>query len=634
MKKTKLFILQLSIIAAIALGFLSQEKTCKAAFDALYYNISTNGGTFDGEHYYLPDGTIVKNAFFCDGTYTYFLQADGTPMKDRLTYHPDGVQIIYFDSQGHECFDTFANVKKSIAGDAVDDLCYFGTTGNMYVNVLTYNVEGTKIYYANPYGVMERYGAFTIDPNAANYDALANGCLYGYAHSDGSVLGFFQSYSDALGISFSAQNTTLNIPIISTGKYSNWDGVTNVSQFSDPDGNLCFAYDSGNNIVVIRTYKGTLSFQQTILSKVSDIFGAITCDSDGYYYAVTGKNNSTNDATQNTIFITKYDTSGNIIASTGDNGSSSLAYYYGESFYTKYPFEGGNCDISVNGDYVAVNYARGMYSGHQSNSLFVVNRNTMKTVPVQIYYNSHSFAQRIIPYNDKFILASEGDCYDRAFTVSVADPAKTILNNWDYNCINWNIFNFWVKEGTASNGDMRSLNNNFAHMGGLAAGDNDRVAFVSTSVKSMNENALNEVEQLFVQIFVPNDDGTINFITQGTREGMSGGDGNIPTTDEGVQWLTDYSTDYTIQNAQIAYDNSGKYYILFELYQNYNYSGIYYTILNEDGAILSEIKLLSSDAYLNPSEMPVYANGCIYWMGNNQSDNSHLYIYTLHCSAW
>ena len=51
-----------------------------------YYNITVNGGTWDGTHYYLPSGTMVYNAFFSDGTHTYYLQADGTPMKDRLTY--------------------------------------------------------------------------------------------------------------------------------------------------------------------------------------------------------------------------------------------------------------------------------------------------------------------------------------------------------------------------------------------------------------------------------------------------------------------------------------------------------------------------------------------------------------------
>ena len=633
MKKFKLIILQLLIIVAAAIGFLSQETTCQAAFDAPYYNITINGGTFDGEHYYMPNGTMVTNAFFCDGTYTYFLQADGTPMKDRLTYHPDGVQIIYFDAQGHECFNTFANVKRSISGDAVDDLCYFGATGNLYVNVLTYNVEGTKIYYANPCGVIERNGIFAIDVNAVNYSALANGCLYGYALADGSVTGFYTSYSSALGVYFSAQNTSINLEVKSNGAYINWDGVTNVSQFINPNGNLCFAYDAGDNIILITTYQGTYNFYQTILPKVSDIFGAVTCDSNGYYYAVTGKNNDTDDTTQNTIFITKYDSKGNIVASTGDNGSSSLAYYYNESFYTKYPFDAGNCDVSVNGDYVAVNYAREMYSGHQSNSVFIVNRNTMETVKIQSYYNSHSFAQRVVPYKDKFVLASEGDCYDRAFTISVADPAKALSSDyWGYNCYSWNIFNFWVSEGTFDKYDMWTLNNNFAHMGGLAVDSNNHVAFVSTSAKSMNENAVNENEQLFIQIFVPNDDGTINFITQGTRSGLSGPNGNESKTDYGVQWLTDYSSEYTIKNPQIVYDESGHYYILFELYQGNNYLGVYYTILDENGSALSEVKLLSSDAYLNPSEMPVYSDGCIFWMGNNRNDNSHLYIYKINCS--
>lgn len=633
MKKLKLIIMQLAIVAAAAVGFFSQEMTCKAAFDAPYYNITTNGGTFDGEHYYLADGTMVKNAFFCDGTYTYFLQADGTPMKNRLTYHPDGVQIIYFDSQGHECFDTFANVKRSIAGDEVDDLCYFGTTGNMYVNVLTYNVEGTKIYYANPYGVMERYGVFKLDTNAVNYEALASGKLYGYALSDGTVTGFYDSEVEAAYSSFSATNTNIQLSVIAAGKYINWDGTTNVSQFRDNTGNFCFAYDSGSSVVVVKPYDGN---RNITLTKVSDIFGAVTCDSDGYYYVVTGKNNETDDTAQNTIFITKYDSNGNMIASRGDNGSSSLAYYYSESFYTKYPFNAGNCDIAVNGDYVAVNYARKMYSGHQSNSMFVVNRKTMETVNIQSYYNSHSFAQRVVPYNDKFILASEGDCYDRAFTVSVADPSKTLESNWDSNCTDWNIFNFWVAEGTYDKYDMWTLNNNFAHMGGLAAGSNNRVAFVSTSVKSMNSNALNENEQLFIQIFVPNEDGTISFITQGTREGLSGPNGTTPKTDEGVKWLTDYSSEYTIQNSQIVYDSSGKYYVLFELSQNGKYLGVYYTVLDENGTTLSGINLLSSVAYLNPAEMPVYANGSIYWVENNASDSSlyenNLYIYRFQCS--
>lgn len=28
----------------------------------------------------------------------YYFKSDGTPMKDRLTYHPDGEHIIYLDA--------------------------------------------------------------------------------------------------------------------------------------------------------------------------------------------------------------------------------------------------------------------------------------------------------------------------------------------------------------------------------------------------------------------------------------------------------------------------------------------------------------------------------------------------------
>ncbi len=200
MSKKSLSTLKLSAaVVILAAGVGVSGITSEAAFDAPYYNINENGGSFNGSQYTLADGTTVTDAFFCDGTYTYFLQTDGTPMKDRLTYHPDGQadHVIYFDADGHECFDTFANVKKSIAGTDVDDLCYFGSLGYLYVNVITYNKAGTAIYYANEYGVMERNGVFEVRSDATNYAALANGCKYGYANSDGTVKGFYATYEEA-----------------------------------------------------------------------------------------------------------------------------------------------------------------------------------------------------------------------------------------------------------------------------------------------------------------------------------------------------------------------------------------------------------------------------------------------------
>lgn len=124
-----------------------------------YYNVVDDGGEWTGSSY-TYGGRKLINTFFCDGTYTYYLQADGTPMKNRLTYHPDGEHVIYFDENGHEVFSNYAHVKQSIAGEAVDDYCFFDTNGYLYVDVLTWNLAGDQLLYANPCGVLERNGWF------------------------------------------------------------------------------------------------------------------------------------------------------------------------------------------------------------------------------------------------------------------------------------------------------------------------------------------------------------------------------------------------------------------------------------------------------------------------------------------
>lgn len=138
---------------------------------------------------YGPGRALVRDSFQCDGQYTYYFESDGRAMRDRLTYHPDGVHIIYFDSYGHEVFSDFAHVKRSIAGDPVDDYCFFNVYGYMYVDTLTYDKTGTKLYYINPYGVMERNGWFQFSGHefeaGLGFTGTAGG--YGYAQYDGSL---------------------------------------------------------------------------------------------------------------------------------------------------------------------------------------------------------------------------------------------------------------------------------------------------------------------------------------------------------------------------------------------------------------------------------------------------------------
>ncbi|MDD6328369.1 MAG: DUF5722 domain-containing protein [Lachnospiraceae bacterium] len=140
-------------------------------------------------HCYGPGHEVVRNEFKCDGKYTYFIQYDGTAMRDRLTYHPDGVHVIYFNQYGHEVFSNFAHITKTISGDTVDDYCFFNSLGYMYVDTLTYDKTGTKLYYINPYGLLEHSGWFQFSGKefdaGLGFTGVPGG--YGYAMPDGSL---------------------------------------------------------------------------------------------------------------------------------------------------------------------------------------------------------------------------------------------------------------------------------------------------------------------------------------------------------------------------------------------------------------------------------------------------------------
>lgn len=125
----------------------------------------------DGQPRYLNEnGFMVTNQFQSDGAYTYFLQADGTPMKNRLTYHPNGVDLIYFDKDGHELFDTFQYCED------VGYTCYFNTFGYLYKDEITFS--GGNAYYLDGNGRMKQNEYFRFN----------NGVDLGYANADGSLI--------------------------------------------------------------------------------------------------------------------------------------------------------------------------------------------------------------------------------------------------------------------------------------------------------------------------------------------------------------------------------------------------------------------------------------------------------------
>lgn len=425
------------------------------------------------------------------------------------------------------------------------------------------------------------------------------------------------SYADSRKMN----KTIIEHTVTAEGSYKNWDGISSVTQFVGSNGELCFAYEEGDHVVVVRTRGGKTLKKKIKLKKKHPIFGTVTCDSAGNYYLVTGEDNDTDKETQNTVFISKYNKNGKHIKTVGDNGSSSLAYYFDSSYNTKCPFRSGNCDAAISGNVLAVNYARSMYSGHQSNSVFAVNIDTMRPVKLGLIYNSHSFAQRAIPFDGDFLFVSEGDCFSRAFTVTKTSKS----NNRSYDA-----FHFWVENGTFDKYDMYILNDNFAHLGGIVNLGDKKAALVASSVKSLSSDAENEKEQIFIQIFDPDKDLETSsaYFTSGSRSGLSGPNGDEKVTDYGVKWLTDYGDNVSVANPQAVAAN-GNIVVLYEKFVDGKYAGVYYMVVGPDGKVLRKATLFSAEARLNGYEMPVFAGGKVCWAANKEGDKKNIYIYRL-----
>ena len=150
---------------------------------------------------YNEKNQLVTNQFAFDGSYTYYMQADGTSMKDRLTYHPDGEHIIYFDTEGHEVFTNFQYCP------SVGYTCYFDSQGYLYKDQITF--VGNSVYYLNANGAMEQGGWFQF----------ANGLDYGFANSDGTLITTGFSYDPYGRVVFYHWNGMVARGLISDGVY-------------------------------------------------------------------------------------------------------------------------------------------------------------------------------------------------------------------------------------------------------------------------------------------------------------------------------------------------------------------------------------------------------------------------------
>ncbi len=380
--------------------------------------------------------------------------------------------------------------------------------------------------------------------------------------------------------------------------------ISSVQQFLYKNDGLAYGYLENNNLV-INTPSKTLS----IPAKYPKL-GDIISDDDGNFYIVWGKDVET--PSEESIFISKYTESGKHVKTTGFTGTRG-----GNSeSNTKSVFIAGSCDSSIANDLMMVTYARTMHNGHQSNHVVGVNISDMSAYKwdslMKIPYNSHSFNQSVVWSNkiNGFVYADQGDAYGRGF--------KITTDNWKNI-----IFDFYLQ--TNANYDMSIVNKTYAQMAGLVELDNNNIALVGASVKSISDNANNEKQNLFIQIFDPSQSkvNSSMFVGGITRSGYTSTNINdnkntplTPVTNYGVHWLTDYTNTDVIAPHVVYCDDR-----IAILWSTTDKS--YYMVVSNTGEIITNSTEI--DVKLNSYESPVYYDGYIYWVSvanNKLSMNS------------
>ena len=350
--------------------------------------------------------------------------------------------------------------------------------------------------------------------------------------------------------------------------------VSPISQFLDAEGKFAYAYvldEEDDNIYVIKSDGTSLALQ-----KAGPKFGALIQDSDGHYYAVTGKVNGAVNSTNadvsgkynknvNTVFISKYTSEGDLVATTGFVGNLGNA-----SARTQNPFYGGNCVLAINKGVLVCSYARQMYNGHQGKDVIAVTTGNMKKTYDNLSSSpwvSHSFDQRVMWYSKakSWLFTDLGDANPRSFVAELLNvkSKKSSTNT---------ILNFKGKSG-----------DNFTNsqLGGVAETAKG-VMFIGAAGK---KGAQNTKQQLFVSIFDP---------TKG---------GNTKIT-----WLTDNE----VVEPQLVNIGDGRFVVLWE--EHGKTLKTYYMVLDDNGKKLVGKTSLGNNIRLHDDEDPIVIEKAIHWV--------------------
>lgn len=188
---------------------------------------------------------------------------------------------------------------------------------------------------------------------------------------------------------------------------ANWAEPVKCHTVSNGDGTVTVLYSVWDGAALSLHIDTISSSGQKINSKKVAVpgvswGGTLYRGPDGYNYIVTG--NSSDAA----FYISKYSADWRLIGTAAIGKQES---------YTSLAFNAGNSDMTMVGDYLVVHAARGRMDGHQSNTTFYINKNTMTpayiTPEIGFDHVSHSFNQFIRSSGNQIMMVDHGDAYPR-----------------------------------------------------------------------------------------------------------------------------------------------------------------------------------------------------------------------------
>jgi len=318
------------------------------------------------------------------------------------------------------------------------------------------------------------------------------------------------------------------------------------------DGSDCYIaeyYDSNYNFVK----------SQTIAEELP-VFGAFYSDGN-YYYVASGQLNEDHLDTVEAYRVTKYDTNWKRLASVGVSACD-----------TSIPYDAGTAEMISYGNNLVVKTCHEMYSGHQSNYMFVVNTTNMSLVSKGCgSYSSHSFNQFVALDGNHLVDADHGDAYPRAIIVQsygsdLSSSTAPVSSGTRYTIMS-------ITGNTGNNYTGVSL-------GGLAVSDN----YYLVAGNSINQSDFtnSKTKNIFI--------GTVNKSTKATS----------------LKWLTNYAEGTaSASNPFLVKVNSNKFLVLWSR------EGILqYAFVDGSGTISGSIK--SANGFLSDCR-PILNGSKVIW---------------------